>query len=80
MFTDYTGRMERQVEKERREKDPILFGTFQNQSQIFTTNENINNILLKFIKFPKSWVRYNISKNNKFNIYSWKKIEKTIQF
>lgn len=31
VFTDYTGRMERQVEKERREKDPILFGTFQNQ-------------------------------------------------
>ncbi len=29
VFTDYTGRVERQVEKERREKDPILFGTFQ---------------------------------------------------
>ncbi len=32
IFTDYTGRMEKQVEKERRQKDPILFGTFQNQS------------------------------------------------
>ena len=32
VFTDYTGKVERQVEKERREKDPILFGTFQNQS------------------------------------------------
>ena len=31
VFTDYTGKVERQVEKERREKDPILFGTFQNQ-------------------------------------------------
>lgn len=29
VFTDYTGRIERQVQKERREKDPILFGTFQ---------------------------------------------------
>lgn len=32
VFTDYTGKVERQVEKERREKDPILFGTFQNQA------------------------------------------------
>lgn len=32
VFTDYTGKVEREVEKERREKDPILFGTFQNQS------------------------------------------------
>lgn len=30
VFTDYTGTTERQVMKERREKDPILFGTFQN--------------------------------------------------
>ena len=30
LFTDYTGEVERQIEKERREKDPILFGTFQN--------------------------------------------------
>ena len=32
VFTDYTGKVERQFEKERRDKDPILFGTFQNQS------------------------------------------------
>ena len=32
VFTDYTGKVERQIEKERRNKDPILFGTFQNQS------------------------------------------------
>ena len=32
VFTDYTGKVERQIEKERREKDPISFGTFQNQS------------------------------------------------
>lgn len=29
VFTDYTGKVERQVEKERREKDPIIFGTFE---------------------------------------------------
>ena len=29
VFTDYTGKVERQIEKERRENDPILFGTFQ---------------------------------------------------
>lgn len=29
VFTDYTGTVEKQVAKERREKDPILFGTFQ---------------------------------------------------
>ena len=32
LFTDYTGKMERKVEKERRQKDPILFGTFQSSS------------------------------------------------
>lgn len=29
LFTDYTGEEERRVEKKRREKDPILFGTLQ---------------------------------------------------
>ena len=29
VFTDYTGKVEKEVEKKRREKDPILFGTFQ---------------------------------------------------
>lgn len=29
VFTDYTGKVEKQVESERRRKDPILFGTFQ---------------------------------------------------
>lgn len=32
IFTDYTGATERQVEHDRRQKDPILFGTFQNSS------------------------------------------------
>lgn len=31
VFTDYTGEMERKVEKERRDKDPILFGTLQDK-------------------------------------------------
>lgn len=30
VFTDYTGKVERQIKEERRAKDPILFGTFQN--------------------------------------------------
>ena len=29
VFTDYTGEVEKQVQKERRDKDPILFGSFQ---------------------------------------------------
>lgn len=32
VFTDYTGKVERKVNERRREKDPILFGTFQNPS------------------------------------------------
>ncbi len=31
VFTDYTGKVEKQIAKERREKDPILFGTFQDK-------------------------------------------------
>lgn len=31
VFTDYTGEVERQVEAERRSKDPILFGVFQDE-------------------------------------------------
>lgn len=31
VFTDYTGEMEKKVEKKRRDKDPILFGTFHNE-------------------------------------------------
>ena len=32
VFTDYTGKVERQVQEERRSKDPILFGTFQDNA------------------------------------------------
>lgn len=31
VFTDYTGKVERRIEKEHRSNDPILFGTFQNE-------------------------------------------------
>lgn len=34
VFTDYTGKEERKVEKERRDKDPILFGVFKNNSNV----------------------------------------------
>ena len=34
VFTDYTGKETRKVEKERRDKDPILFGVFKNRSNV----------------------------------------------
>ena len=34
LFTDYTGKEERKVEKERRDKDPILFGVFKNNTNV----------------------------------------------
>ena len=34
VFTDYTEKQERQVEKERRDKDPILFGVFKSQTNV----------------------------------------------
>lgn len=34
VFTDYTGKEERKVEKERRDRDPILFGVFKNQTTV----------------------------------------------
>lgn len=34
LFTDYTGKIERKVEKERRDKDPILFGVFKKGNQM----------------------------------------------
>jgi hypothetical protein len=32
VFTDYTGKIEKQVEKTRRDKDPILFGVFKDEN------------------------------------------------
>lgn len=34
VFTDYTGKEERKVEKERRDKDPILFGVFKKNGNV----------------------------------------------
>ena len=34
IFTDYTGKEERKVEKQRREKDPILFGVFKDSGNV----------------------------------------------
>ena len=33
VYTDYTGKEERKIEAERKQKDPILFGTFQNKKK-----------------------------------------------
>lgn len=41
IFTDYTGKVEKQVEAERRRKDPILFGTFQ-EKRAFLPESLIN--------------------------------------
>lgn len=34
IFTDYTGKEERKVKKEKRDKDPILFGVFKNNTSV----------------------------------------------
>lgn len=34
IFTDYTGKEQRRVEKERRDKDPILFGVFKKDNNV----------------------------------------------
>jgi hypothetical protein len=34
VFTDYTGKEERKTQKERRDKDPILFGVFRNNTSV----------------------------------------------
>ena len=34
VFTDYTGKEERKIEKERRDKDPILFGVFKDRTNV----------------------------------------------
>ena len=47
VFTDYTGKVEHQVAKERREKDPILFGTFQDRE---------NNIVNDRFYYIGDWV------------------------
>ena len=42
VFTDYTGKIEKQVEAQRRRKDPILFGTFQRVASSFGSDPQIN--------------------------------------
>lgn len=41
VFTDYSGKVEREVEEERRRKDPIIFGTFQKKLDEGTRDEKI---------------------------------------
>lgn len=47
VFTDYTGRVERKIQKERREKDPILFGTFEDAQ---------NKVLIDRFYYLGDWV------------------------
>lgn len=55
VFTDYTGKVEKEVEKKRREKDPILFGTFQKN----TTNRGSlrgDGVLIERFYFLGDWI------------------------
>ena len=52
VFTDYTGAVEKQVSKERREKDPMLFGTFQKQR---TDNVRDGNVINERFYFIGDW-------------------------
>lgn len=52
VFTDYTGAVEKQVAKERRDKDPILFGTFQ---MVRGEGRNSGNILNDKFYFLGDW-------------------------
>lgn len=47
VFTDYTGEVEKKVEKERRDKDPILFGAFKNEN---------NSVIVNRFYFLGDWV------------------------
>ena len=47
VFTDYTGKVEKQVEEYRREKDPILFGTFQDKE---------NSVIIDRFYFLGDWI------------------------
>ena len=49
VFTDYTGKVEKEVERERREKDPILFGTFQKPRSKSGNNGTILNDRFYFL-------------------------------
>lgn len=49
VFTDYTGKVEKTVQKERREKDPILFGTFQKIGKRFNWNNSMINDRFYFL-------------------------------
>ena len=47
VFTDYTGEHERKVEKERRDKDPILFGAFKDKG---------NSVIIDRFYYLGDWV------------------------
>lgn len=47
VFTDYTGEEEKKVKKERRDKDPILFGAFKKSN---------NNVIIDRFYFLGDWV------------------------
>jgi len=75
VFTDYTGKAEKQVEEKRREKDPILFGSFQDKEKKILSDrfyflgdwvdEYCDLTLLKMVERMKSSKKINIAHNIK---------------
>lgn len=56
VFTDYTGEVERQVQKERRDKDPILFGSFQKSTSTENSFNRQEIIMSDRFYFLGDWV------------------------
>lgn len=73
LFTDYTGEVRSKIEKERQEKDPILFGAFQNRNNQTMVerfyvigdweDEYCDLTLDKMIEQAKSFTKTDISHN-----------------
>lgn len=55
LFTDYTGKAEREVEKSRRSKDPILFGTFSTSATVANGRRNANRVLIDRFYYLGDW-------------------------
>lgn len=55
LFTDYTGKEERRVEKERRAKDPIIFGCFASTPSNRNGRRNENRILIDRFYYLGDW-------------------------
>lgn len=71
LFTDYTGKEERRVEKERREKDPILLGVFKNDNVIYDRFYFLGDWIDEYcdLTFDKMIDQYEETMNEKFPLH-----------